>query len=57
MNRIEMIQSLECAVLRGGLEERGRGIAHDNFTKTLEILRSETGLKDGIKTDDGKRVL
>ena len=52
-----MIQSLECAILRGGLEERGRGNALRNFLKTSEILSSGTGLKDGIKTDDGKRVL
>jgi len=57
MNRTEIIQSLECAILRGGLEERGRGNALRNFLKTSEILSSGTGLKDGIKTDDGKRIL
>jgi len=52
-----MIHSLACAVLLGELKERGRGNALRHYLKTAEILSSGTGFKDGIKTDDGQRVL
>ncbi len=52
MNKSEMIHSLACAVLLGGLKERGRGNSLRQFLKTAEILSSGTGLKDGIKDSD-----
>jgi len=53
MNEIETIHSLAWAVLQGRLKERGRGNALRHFLKTAEILSSGTGLKDGVKDENG----